>query len=58
MRNDLTTKTSLMHSWSKFRIMKLLCYRRPCKIGKFREGVLEMGSEIIANASKDNVLQL
>ena len=27
-------------------------------IGKFREGVLEMGSQIIANASKDDVLQL
>lgn len=27
-------------------------------IGKFREGVLEMGSQIVANASKDDVLQL
>ncbi len=27
-------------------------------IGKFREGVLEMGSQIIANASKDDVLEL
>ena len=29
-----------------------------CAIGKFREGMLEMGSHIIAGAGKQDVLQL